>query len=86
MQQAKVLQLDQEEPQVLPPEQYQKQYRLLSLSPETIGLPPANRDALAAQIDSLVVPDKIKKRLRMEAGIIDADILEIIDDVLQEEG
>lgn len=86
MQQAKVLRLDQEEPQVLPPEQYQKQYRLLSLSPETIGLPPANRDALAAQIDSLVVPDKIKKRLRMEAGIIDTDILEIINDVIQEEG
>lgn len=85
MQQAKVLRLDQQDVEKLPAEQYQKQYRLLSLNTENIGLPPANRDLLASQIDSLTQPDAIKKRLRMEAGIEDVDIIEILENVVQEE-
>lgn len=82
---AKVLQLDRDDPEQLPAENYQKQYRLLSLSPEVIGLPRANRDELARQIDGIVAPDAVKKRLRVDAGIDDMDIVQFIDNVTQEE-
>ena len=70
---------------MLPADQYQKRFRLLSLTPEVIGLTPANRDVLAAQIDSTLEPDSVKRRLRMEAGIEDVDIIEILENVVQEE-
>ena len=85
-QKAKVLRLDQEDPEVLPPSQYQKQFRVLSLTPESIGLPSANRDILAAQIDSLNLDGSVRKRLRMEAGIEDVEIIEYLEHVVQEEG
>lgn len=84
-QKAKIQRLDQEDPEVLPPAQYQKRFRLLSLTPEVIGLPPANRDVMAAQIDSILEPGSVKKRLRMEAGIEDVDIVELLENVVQEE-
>lgn len=84
-QKAKVLRLDQQDPEVLPATQYTRQYRLLSLSPESIGLPPANRDVLAAQINALGLTENVTKRLRMEAGIEDVDILEHLSNVVQEE-
>lgn len=85
-QKAKVLNLDKEDPVILPETQYQKQYRLLSLTPEAIGLPAANRDELAGQIDRLVdVPALEKERLRMEASIEDMDIVKILENVSQEE-
>ena len=71
---------------MLPPSQYQKQFRVLSLTPESIGLPPANRDILAAQIDSLGLDSSVRRRLRMEAGIDDVEIIELLEDVVQEEG
>lgn len=85
LQQAKVLRLDQPDPQVLPAEQYQKQFRLLSLDSETIGLSPANRDILSAQIEELGVSDRVKKRLRSEAGIENVDFIEMMENVTQEE-
>lgn len=85
-QKAKVLRLDQPDPEVLPPSQYQKQFRVLSLTPESIGLPPANRDTLAAQIDSLGLDSSVRRRLRMEAGIDDVEIIELLENVVQEEG
>lgn len=85
-QKAKVLNLDKPDPVKLPEAQYQKQYRLLSISPETIGLPAANRDELAGQIDALEdVPAVEKERLRMEASIEDMDIVKILENVSQEE-
>ncbi len=85
-QKSKVLNLDKEDPVRLPETQYQKQYRLLSISPEVIGLPAANRDELAGQIDALVdVPVLEKERLRMEASIEDMDIVKILENVSQEE-
>lgn len=84
-QKGKIQRLDQDDPVVLPPDQYQKRFRLLSLTPEAIGLTPANRDVLAAQIDSTLEPDSVKRRLRMEAGIEDVDIIEILENVVQEE-
>ena len=82
---AKVLQLDKDDPVQLPPENYCKQFRVLSLSPEVIGLPRANRDELARQIDGIVAPDAVKKRLRVDAGIDDLDIVKLMDNVVQEE-
>ena len=61
-----------------------KPIRLLSLDSSDVSLPPANRDALSRQIDSVLAPDAVKKRLRMEAGIEDVDFIEIIN-VAQEE-
>lgn len=85
-QKAKVLRLDQPDQEVLPPSQYQKQFRVLSLNPEMIGLPPANRDVLAAQIDSLGLSDSVRRRIRMEAGVEDVDFVEMLSDVIQKEG
>lgn len=82
---AKVLRLDQDDPQQLPAENYNKQFRVLSLSPEVIGLPRANRDELARQIDGIVAPEAVKKRLRVDAGIDDLDIVKFMDNVAQEE-
>lgn len=82
---AKVLRLDQDDPQQLPAENYGKQFRVLSLSPEVIGLPRANRDELARQIDGIVAPEAVKKRLRVDAGIDDLDIVKFMDNVAQEE-
>ena len=82
---AKVLRLDQDDPKQLPIENYRKQFRVLSLSPEVIGLPRANRDELARQIDGIVAPEAVKKRLRVDAGIDDLDIVKLMDNVAQEE-
>lgn len=84
-QKGKIQRLDQDDPVVLPADQYQKRFRLLSLTPEVIGLTSANRDVLAAQIDSTLEPDSVKRRLRMDAGIEDVDIIEILENVVQEE-
>lgn len=82
---AKVLRLEQDDPQQLPAENYSKQFRVLSLSPEVIGLPRANRDELARQIDGIVAPEAVKKRLMVDAGIDDLDIVKFMDNVAQEE-
>lgn len=82
---AKMLRLEQDDPQQLPAENYSKQFRVLSLSPEVIGLPRANRDELARQIDGIVAPEAVKKRLRVDAGIDDLDIVKLMDNVAQEE-
>lgn len=86
-QKAKLQRLDKEDPAVLPEAGYAKQYRLLSITAESIGLPSANRDELAAQIDSLIdVPEAEKNRLRMEAGIKDLDIIKVLENGVSEEG
>ncbi len=81
-----MLQLDKDDPAVLPAENYRRQFRVLSLSPEVIGLPRANRDELARQIDGIVAPETVKKRLRVDAGIDDLDIIKMLDNGIQEEG
>lgn len=81
----KLLKLDEPEPILPPDDQYQKTIRLCSLDPETVGLPAANRDELALQIDSLDNLTEAEKRfLKQDAGIIDLDIIERLQDVTQE--
>lgn len=77
----KLLQLNEPDPVLLPPEQYMKTFRVLSLTTECLGLPAVNRDEVAAQIDALEIPDADKRRIRMEAGVEDMDIVKMLEDV-----
>ena len=77
----KVLGLDREDVQVLTKQVYQIRYRVVSLDPESIGLPRANRRELEGIIDGVLAesPESERKRVKMEAGIIDYDIAEILE-------
>ena len=82
---ARALQLDKEDPAKLPAEMYVKPFRVLSLTPEAIGLPTVNRQALGRQIEGLVAPEMVKKRLKMEAGVTDMNVEEMLSNGVQEE-
>lgn len=82
---ARALQLDKEDPAKLPAEMYVKPFRVLSLTPEAIGLPTVNRQELGRQIEGLVVPEMVKKRLKMEAGVTDMNVEEMLSNGVQEE-
>lgn len=81
---ARALQLDKDDPAKLPAEIYQPMFRLLSATPESIGLPAANRDELERQIDTVVAPESVKRRLRTDAGIVDLDIVKYLEDAKEE--
>ena len=81
---ARALQLDRDDPAKLPAEVYQPMFRLLSATPESIGLPAANRDELERQIDTVVAPEPVKRRLRTDAGITDLDIVKYLEDAKEE--
>lgn len=82
---AKLLQLDKPDAPQNAGKEYPRKFIISSLDPQTVGLPPVNRDELAAQIDSLEVPDAEKCRLRREAGIDDMDIIKALDYAYPEE-
>lgn len=82
---ARALQLDKEDPAKLPAEMYVKPFRVLSLTPEAIGLPTVNRQELGRQIEGLVAPEMVKKRLKMEAGVTDMNVEEMLSNGVQEE-
>lgn len=81
---ARALQLDKDDPAKLPAEIYQPMFRLLSATPESIGLPAANRDELERQIDTVVAPEAVKRCLRTDAGITDLDIVKYLEDAKEE--
>lgn len=81
---AKALQVDRDDPVRLPAELYQPMYRLLSVTPEAIGLPAANRDELERQIDGVLAPESIKRRLKVDAGIRDLDIVKYLENAKEE--
>ena len=76
---AKVKQLDKPDP-AKPLELDNKCIKVYDLDPTAVGLPVANRTSLAQQIDALDVPLREKNRLRQDAGIEDADIIDMLDD------
>lgn len=82
---ARALQLDKDDPVKLPSEIYVKPFRVLSLTPEAIGLPAVNRQELGRQIEELVAPESVKRRLKMEAGVTDMNVVEILNNGVQEE-
>lgn len=79
VQAAKIKQLDKPDP-VKPLELENKFIKVYDLDPSAVGLPSANRNILAQQIDGLDVPLREKERLRQDAGIEDVDIIEMLDD------
>ena len=86
MKAAKILGLDQDDPETLPVEQYARPIQLHTANPEAVGLQSANRDDLARQIEELDLSSAVKHRLAQEGGIEDVNFIEIIDNGTQEEG
>lgn len=82
---AKLLQLDQPEIEEIKPELYPRKFIVSSLTPEAIGLPAVNRDALASQIKELGLQDADTDRLEREAGVKDFDIIKALDHADTEE-
>lgn len=80
IQAAKIKQLDKPDP-VKPKEIDEKPIKLYDLNPSSVGLPSANRQLLAAQIDSIQdISVREKVRLKRDANIIDVDIEDMLDD------
>lgn len=72
--------LDKEEAPKLPEEFYKKPIKVYSLDPAAIKLEAADRDALAARIDSMDIPEDEKTRLRRDAQVEDVDFIEMFDE------
>lgn len=83
---AKVLRLDQEEAQRLDPALYDMRPVIVSLNPEDIGLPKADRPQLAAIIKKLPGSASDHERMEMEAGIRDMDVEKMLEYESQEAG
>ena len=81
---AKLLGLDKEDVERLSPKAYDRLPTVLSLNPEDIGLPRADRRRLAEIIDALDIPESERIRLEMDAGIKDVDIVKIMEDEVSE--
>ena len=79
---AQVLGLDKEDTVVLSQQVYNRPYVIVSLDPGTIGLPKADRRELGMLIDGVIVsggvPESERRRIEMDASIIDMDIVEIM--------
>ena len=73
--------LDKEDAQLLQRQVYRRTFRVVSLDPESIGLPKADRRELKEIIDGVLVsgvPETERRRIEMEAGIIDFEIQEYL--------
>ena len=81
---AQLLRLDEPEIQKLPAELYHKRFTVVTINPEDIGLPAADRVALSRQIDAIADSDEVRTRLRQDAGIEDFDIVKRLRDESQE--
>lgn len=57
-----------------------KEIKIYSLNPQSVGIPSINRDEIAGIIDNLKVAEKDRTRIRQDANIQDIDFEEIIDD------
>ena len=79
IQAAKIKQLDKPDP-VKPKEIDDKPIKIYDLNPEAVGLSSANRQVLAAQIDSVDLPQTEKIRLKRDANIMDIDFEEMLND------
>ena len=80
VQAARIKQLDRPDP-VKPKELDEKPFKVYDLDPEKVGLPSANRNLLAAQIDSMPdIPSREKVRLKRDANVVDIDFEEMLDD------
>lgn len=79
IQAAKIKQLDKPDP-VKPKELDNKPIKVYDLDSSLVGLPYANRQLLAAQIDAIDLPAKEKTRLKRDANVVDIDFEEMLND------
>lgn len=80
VQAAKIKQLDKPDV-VKPKDMTEKPIKVYDLDPTSVGLPSANRQLLAAQIDSIQdISVKEKIRLKRDANVIDIDFENMLDD------
>ena len=80
VQAAKVKQPDKPDPVKLK-QVDEKHFKVYDLSPESVGIPAANRQNLARQIDQMQdLPEGEKVRLRRDANIEDINFEEMLDD------
>lgn len=79
IQASKIKQLDRPDP-VKPKEIDDKPIKVYDLDPASVGLEAANRQILAAQIDSVELPTREKVRLKRDANIVDIDFEEMLND------
>jgi hypothetical protein len=78
MKAAKIRKLEEPEIPVLPAAMYPRPYRIFSLDPAKVGLPPINRQEIGQQIEILQIPEADKLRLRRDALIEDVDFTELL--------
>jgi len=71
---ARMRQLDLQDDRELPPELFQRPFKIYTLDPEKIGRKRADRNLLAQQIDSLAIPEKEKDKARSDAMITDIEL------------
>ena len=60
--------------------QDEKEIKIYSLNPQSVGIPSINRDEIASIIDNLKVSEKDRSRIKQDANIEDVDFEEVIDD------
>lgn len=84
---AEVLGLDHDDPVILTPQVYRRPYVVLSLDPASIGLPVQDRRELKSILGEVVktedIPSSEQRRLEMEMGLRDYDIMERLEDESQ---
>lgn len=76
----KIKQLDKPDPQKRE-EIKDKPIKIYSLDTEAVGIPSINRQLLAKQIDDIPdIPERERVRLKRDAGVINVDIIQMLDD------
>jgi hypothetical protein len=76
----KIKGLDTVDPPRIPEGMYKKPLKIYSLNPGSIGLPMADRKALAERIDNLEISELEKNRIRQEAEVDKIDFLDLFDE------
>lgn len=81
---ATLLELDKPDVNKLPKEMYLPPIKVFTLNTELVGLPPINRNDLAAEIDALDQPESVKSNLRQDAMLEPIKLLDKFD-IIEEE-
>lgn len=61
-------------------ESMNKPNKIYTIDPSVIGLPQGDRNEIAAIIDNLKIPEKVKHRIRRDAKVIEIDFMELLDE------
>lgn len=61
-------------------ESLKKPNKIYTIDPSVIGLPQGDRNEIAALIDGLKIPEKVKHRIRRDAQVIEIDFIELLDE------